>query len=101
MSSPACPAAAGPNETIMFSGHWDAYGIGPADAHGDTIRNGAHDDALGIAGMLEIARHFAAGPRPERTLLFAAWTAEERGLLGSEYYAAATRSIRPRRWSRT
>ena len=72
----------------MFSGHWDAYGIGPADARGDTIRNGAHDDALGIAGVLEIARAFAAGPRPERTLLFAAWTAEERGMLGSEYEAA-------------
>jgi Zn-dependent M28 family amino/carboxypeptidase len=77
-----------PGETIMFSGHWDAYGTGPADARGDTIRNGAHDDALGIAGLLEIARHFAAGPRPERTLLFAAWTAEERGMLGSEYGTA-------------
>ncbi|MEA3012921.1 MAG: hypothetical protein QOD42_1466 [Sphingomonadales bacterium] len=77
-----------PNETIMFSGHWDAYGSGAPDANGDRIRNGAHDDALGLAGVLEIARHFAAGPRPARTLLFAAWTAEERGLLGSEYYAS-------------
>jgi Zn-dependent M28 family amino/carboxypeptidase len=77
-----------PSETVMVSGHWDAYGIGPPDARGDTIRNGAHDDALGIAGVLEIARLFAAGPRPERTLLFAAWTGEERGLLGSEYFAA-------------
>jgi Zn-dependent M28 family amino/carboxypeptidase len=77
-----------PRETIMFSGHWDAYGTGAPDANGDRIRNGAHDDALGIAGVLEIARLFAAGPRPPRTLLFAAWTAEERGLLGSEYYAA-------------
>ena len=41
----------------------------------------------GLAAMIEIARLFAAGPRPERTLVFAAWTAEERGLLGSEYYA--------------
>jgi Zn-dependent M28 family amino/carboxypeptidase len=82
------PGARRPNETIMFSGHWDAYGIGPADARGDTIRNGAHDDALGIAGVLEIARLAVAGPRPQRTLLFAAWTGEERGLLGSEYYAA-------------
>jgi Zn-dependent M28 family amino/carboxypeptidase len=82
------PGAARPDETIMFSGHWDAYGTGPADARGDTIRNGAHDDALGIAGVLEIARLAAAGPRPQRTLLFAAWTAEERGLLGSNYYAA-------------
>ncbi len=60
----------------------------PPTRNGDTIRNGAHDDALGLAGLLEIARNFAkAGPRPQRTLLFAAWTAEESGLLGSEYYA--------------
>ena len=82
------PGARRPNETIMVAGHWDAYGIGPADARGDTIRNGAHDDAVGLAGILEIARHFVAGPRPDRSLVFAAWTAEERGLLGSEYYAA-------------
>jgi len=75
-------------ETIMFGGHWDAYGTGEPDARGDSIRNGAHDDALGLAAMLEIARTFAQGPRPPRSLVFAAWTAEERGLLGSEYYAA-------------
>ena len=77
-----------PNETVSYGGHWDAYGIGPADAQGRTIRPGAADDALGLAAMIEIARKFAAGPRPERTLLFAAWTAEERGLLGSDYYAS-------------
>jgi Zn-dependent M28 family amino/carboxypeptidase len=76
-----------PNETVSYGTHWDAYGIGPADAQGRTIRPGAADDALGIAAMLEDARLFAAGPRPQRTLLFAAWTGEERGLLGSEYYA--------------
>jgi len=76
-----------PNETVSYGGHWDAYGIGPADAQGRTIRPGASDDALGIAAMLEVARLFKAGPPPQRTILFAAWTAEERGLLGSEYYA--------------
>jgi Zn-dependent M28 family amino/carboxypeptidase len=76
-----------PQETVSYGGHWDAYGIGPADAHGKTIRPGAADDALGLAAMLEDARLFAAGPRPQRTLLFFAWTGEERGLLGSEYYA--------------
>ena len=76
-----------PNETVSYGGHWDAYGIGPADAQGRTIRPGAADDALGLAAMIEIARMFSNGPRPERTLVFAAWTAEERGLLGSEYYA--------------
>jgi len=76
-----------PNETVSFGGHWDAYGIGPADARGLTMRPGALDDALGLAAMLEDARLFASGPRPERTVVFAAWTGEERGLLGSEYYA--------------
>ena len=76
-----------PNETVSYGGHWDAYGIGPADAEGRTIRPGAADDALGLAAMLEVARLFKAGPAPQRTVLFTAWTAEERGLLGSEYYA--------------
>jgi Zn-dependent M28 family amino/carboxypeptidase len=76
-----------PNETISYGGHWDAFGVGPADAQARTIRPGAADDALGLAAMLEDARLFASGPRPQRTLVFAAWTAEERGLLGSEYYA--------------
>ncbi len=75
-----------PDETVMFSGHWDAYGIGKPDAQGRRVRPGANDDALGIAGIMEIARAFQKGARPERTLLFAAWTGEERGLLGSEYY---------------
>jgi Zn-dependent M28 family amino/carboxypeptidase len=76
-----------PDETVSYSGHWDAYGVGTPDTQGRTVRPGAADDALGIAAMIEIARLFAAGPLPERTLVFAAWTAEERGLLGSEYYA--------------
>lgn len=76
-----------PDESIMIGGHWDAYGVGPPDAHGERLRPGALDDAIGLAGALEIARLFRQGPRPDRTLVFAAWTAEERGLLGSEYYA--------------
>ena len=76
-----------PDETVSYGGHWDAYGIGPADAQGRTMRPGALDDALGLAAMLEDARLFASGPRPQRTITFAAWTGEERGLLGSEYYA--------------
>jgi Zn-dependent M28 family amino/carboxypeptidase len=77
-----------PDETIQFAGHWDAYGVGAPDARGKTVRPGALDDALGIAGVVELARAFKAGPRPDRTLVFAAWTAEERGLLGAEHYAA-------------
>jgi Zn-dependent M28 family amino/carboxypeptidase len=76
-----------PEETVSYGGHWDAYGIGPADKSGDRIRHGAADDALGLAAMLEDARLFTSGPRPQRTVLFFAWTGEERGLLGSEYYA--------------
>ncbi|WP_184019870.1 M28 family peptidase [Sphingobium boeckii] len=75
-----------PDETIMFGAHWDAYGVGAADADGRTVRAGANDDALGLAGVIELARIFAAAPRTERTLVFAAWTAEEAGLLGSETY---------------
>ncbi|CAN5876858.1 M28 family metallopeptidase [soil metagenome] len=74
-----------PLESVMFSAHWDAFGLG-APVGGDKVRHGAADDAIGVAGVLEIARAFAAAPRPARTTLFAAWTAEERGLLGSEYY---------------
>jgi len=77
----------------MFAAHWDAFGIGKPDATGDRIRRGANDDGLGIAGVLEIARAFTHAPKPQRTLVFAAWTAEERGLLGSETYA--TRPIYP------
>lgn len=77
-----------PDETIMFAAHWDAYGVGVADAKGRTVRPGANDDALGLAGVMELARTFAAGSPPERTMVFAAWTAEERGLLGSQAYAA-------------
>ena len=81
------PGSKRPNESVMFGAHWDAYGEGPADASGVTLRPGANDDALGVAGVIELARQFKAAPLPERTLVFALWTGEERGLLGSEYYA--------------
>lgn len=81
------PGSTRPAETVMIGAHWDAYGIGEPDESGDRIRRGAADDALGVAGVLEVARAFAKGPRPARSLVFACWTAEERGLLGSEYYA--------------
>ena len=76
-----------PDESVMIGAHWDAYGVGTPDAQGRTVRAGANDDAIGLAAMFEIARAFKAGPPPDRTIVFGAWTAEERGLLGSEYYA--------------
>lgn len=82
------PGKTRPDESILYGAHWDAYGIGPADAQGRTIRPGANDDGLGTAAVLEIARQFVQGPRPDRSVVFALWTAEERGLLGSETYAS-------------
>ncbi|MEO1966921.1 M20/M25/M40 family metallo-hydrolase [Hyphomonas sp.] len=76
-----------PGETVMLSGHWDAFGIGIPDKQGRVVRPGANDDALGLAGIMEIARNMEARPAPERTVVFAAWTGEESGLLGSEAYA--------------
>ena len=75
------------DEVVMFGAHWDAYGIGAPDAQGRTIRPGANDDGLGVAGVLELARTFAKAPRTDRSLVFALWSGEERGLLGSETYA--------------
>jgi len=75
------------NEYVIYTAHWDHYGIGP-DINGDRIYNGALDNATGIGGMIEVARAFAALPvAPKRSLLFLAVTAEEQGLLGSDYYA--------------
>lgn len=77
-----------PDETVIYSAHWDAFGVGEPDASGDRIRHGAVDNATGVAAVIELARVFAAGPRPQRTLLFMALTAEEKGLQGATYYAA-------------
>ena len=81
------PGATQADEAIMLSAHWDAYGVGAPDVEGKTVRPGANDDALGVAGVIELARVLSNGPQLERSIVFAAWTAEESGLLGSEYYA--------------
>jgi len=75
------------NEYVIFSAHWDHLGIGDPK-NGDRIYNGAADNASGTATMLEIARAMKkTSPPPKRTILFLAVTAEEQGLLGSQYYA--------------
>ncbi|MES2019416.1 MAG: M28 family metallopeptidase [Pseudomonadota bacterium] len=77
-----------PNQYVMYSGHWDHLGVGLPDAKGDTIYNGAIDNGTGIAALLEMARAYGSRPAPKRSVVFLAVTAEERGLLGSEYYSS-------------
>ena len=75
------------DEYVLYSAHWDGFGVG-RPIGGDSIYNGALDNASGVAWMLATARAFRALPRaPRRTLLFAAFTAEESGLLGARWYA--------------
>ncbi len=75
------------NEYVIYTSHWDHYGIGPA-INGDTIYNGALDNATGIGGLIELGKAFVSQPvRPKRSILFLAVTAEEKGLVGSDYYA--------------
>lgn len=76
-----------PDEVIIYSAHWDHLGIGEA-IEGDSIYNGAIDNATGIAALFEIAKAFKATKvKPERSIVFLALTSEEEGLLGSSYYA--------------
>src|SRR5262245_17990349 len=78
------------DDYVVFSAHWDHLGIGPPDKTGDTIYNGALDNATGVASVLEIARvlsNLPLGERPRRSILFLIPTAEEQNLLGAEWYA--------------
>jgi Zn-dependent M28 family amino/carboxypeptidase len=76
------------DEVVVLTAHYDHVGIGPPVA-GDAIYNGALDNASGTAGLLEVARLMAAAPqRPKRSVLFLAVGAEEKGLVGSDYFAA-------------
>jgi Zn-dependent M28 family amino/carboxypeptidase len=81
------PGETAPQEYFLYSAHWDHLGV-KLDAPGpDKIHNGALDNASGVAGILEIAEKFAHGSRLRRSIGFIAWTLEEQGLLGSEYFA--------------
>ncbi|ODB37191.1 peptidase M28 [Pseudoalteromonas sp. BMB] len=76
------------DEHIIYSAHWDHLGTDP-NRKGDQIYNGAHDNASGTGGMIEVAEAFTKLPaRPSRSITFLAVTAEEQGLLGSKFYAA-------------
>jgi hypothetical protein len=72
-------------EAVLIDAHYDHLGIGRA-VDGDSIYNGADDDASGVVAVIEIARVLAAGPRPKRTVIFLATTGEEVGLLGTRWY---------------
>ncbi len=76
-----------PDDVVIYSAHWDHLGIGAPDDKGDKIYNGAIDNATGTVALIELGRAFAKGPKPQRTVVFLNVTAEEKGLLGSEYYA--------------
>ncbi|WKD23965.1 M28 family metallopeptidase [Pseudoalteromonas sp. KG3] len=82
------PGSEKADEHIIYSAHWDHLGT-DKNRKGDQIYNGAHDNATGTAGLIEVAEAFASLPKhPSRSMTFLAVTAEEQGLLGSKYYAA-------------
>lgn len=75
------------DEVIIIDAHYDHLGIAPAAVNGDSIFNGADDDASGVVTVMEVARMLAHSPaRPKRTIVFLATTGEERGLLGTRWY---------------
>lgn len=75
------------DEYVMLSAHYDHVGISNPNAEGDSINNGARDNAVGTVAVINAAKYFAENP-PKRSILLCAWTAEEKGLLGSGYFAS-------------
>jgi Zn-dependent M28 family amino/carboxypeptidase len=82
------PGADRPDEYVLFTAHWDHLGRCTPNAEGDDICNGAIDNATGTAALVALAEAFGKSGAPARSLVFLAVTAEESGLLGSEYYGA-------------
>jgi hypothetical protein len=74
------------NEYLVVSAHLDHLGVG-RPVNGDSIYNGAMDNAAGIASLIEVAKALSKGPRPKRSILFIAFTGEEEGELGSQYFS--------------
>lgn len=75
-----------PDEFVVIGAHYDHLGFDPA-LEGDNIYNGADDNASGVSAVLQLVKAFlATGVQPERTVIFAFWDGEEKGLLGSEYF---------------
>jgi hypothetical protein len=74
------------DQYLMLSAHYDHIGVGQPNAEGDSIFNGARDNAVGTVALINAAKYFAENP-PKRSILLCAWTAEEKGLLGSAHFA--------------
>ncbi len=81
------PGKSRPEEYVIFSAHYDHLGIGASDATGDSIYNGANDDASGVTAVIALANYFTKLKNNQRTLVFATFTAEEIGELGSAYFS--------------
>ena len=81
------PGKSKKDEFVVFAGHYDHLGIGKADANGDSIYNGANDDAAGTTAVMMLAKYFSKKKNNERTLIFVAFTAEEIGGFGSRYFS--------------
>jgi Zn-dependent M28 family amino/carboxypeptidase len=81
------PGKSRQEEYVIFSGHYDHLGIGKANAAGDSIYNGANDDAAGTTAVIMLANYFSKQKNNERTLIFVAFTAEESGGYGSTYFS--------------
>jgi Zn-dependent M28 family amino/carboxypeptidase len=81
------PGKSKPNEYVIFSGHYDHLGNHLPTVAGDTIANGADDDASGVTAMITLAKYYKALGTNERTLIFVAFTGEEIGLKGSSYFS--------------
>lgn len=81
------PGKSKKKEYVIFSGHYDHLGIGKANAAGDSIYNGANDDAAGTTAVIMLAHYFAKQKNNERTIVFAAFTAEESGGFGSQHFS--------------
>jgi hypothetical protein len=81
------PGKSRKDEYVIFSGHFDHLGIGRPNQSGDSIYNGANDDAAGTTAVIMLAKYFAAKKNNERTIIFAAFTGEESGGFGSQYFS--------------
>jgi Zn-dependent M28 family amino/carboxypeptidase len=81
------PGKSRPDEYVIFSAHYDHLGIGKPNAEQDSVFNGANDDASGTTAVIALARYFKKIKQNERTLVFAAFTAEESGGFGSQYFS--------------